>query len=117
MTTTMTTKKLIYIISDGTGETAERVARATVLQFSQAAIDFRIFSRVLSAIELREILMQAERDRPFIFYTMVNPEHRELLRTLAAERNIDCADLIGSLMMKVANYLGQKPLLEPGLGH
>jgi regulator of PEP synthase PpsR (kinase-PPPase family) len=110
-------KKLIYIVSDGTGETAERVARATVLQFNNAQIDFRVFSRVLSELELREILLQAERDQPFIFYTMVNPEHRELLRALAAERNIDCADLIGSLMMKVANYLGQKPLLEPGLGH
>ena len=110
-------KRTIYILSDGTGETAERVARATVLQFSNAPIDFRTFAHVLSEVEIREILQQAERDQPFIFYTMVNPEHRELLRALADERNIECADLIGALMMKVANFLGQKPLLEPGLGH
>lgn len=110
-------KKLIYILSDGTGETAERVARATILQFSNAAIEFRVFSRVLSPSEISEIVQQAERDQPFIFYTMVNPEHRELLRSLAADKHIECADLIGALMVKVATYLGQKPLLEPGLGH
>jgi regulator of PEP synthase PpsR (kinase-PPPase family) len=72
---------------------------------------------VLSTSEIEEVLAEARREQAFIFYTLVNPENRELIRQQAQEHGIEAADLIGSLMVKLANYLGQKPLMEPGLGH
>ncbi len=109
-------KRTIFVISDGTGETAERVVRATLLQFADANVDVRVFSRVLQRQELEEILTQAERERCFLVYTLVNPELREQLGALATEKQLETADLIGTLMVKFGNFLGQKPLLEPGLG-
>lgn len=109
-------KHVIYVVSDGTGETAEKVARATLLQFADAPVHIRVFSRLLSVSDIEEMLTQGARDHAFILYTLVNPENREFLRLGAQEHGLDSADIIGSLMVKLANYLGQKPRLEPGLG-
>lgn len=109
-------KRVIFVISDGTGETAERVARAAMLQFADAPVEVRVFSRVLQKQELEEILVQAQRERAFVVYTVVNPDNREMLGAICTDKQLANADLIGTLMIKLGDFLGQKPLLEPGLG-
>ena len=109
-------KRVIFVISDGTGETAERVARAALLQFADAPVEVRVFSRVLQKQELEEILIQAQRERAFVVYTVVNPDNREMLGAICTDKQLASADLIGTLMIKLGDFLGKKPLLEPGLG-
>lgn len=113
----MSGTRKIFVVSDGTGETAEKVARATLLQFADAKVDVRVFSRVLTEDDVRSVLGLATSQQAFVLYTLVNPEMRDLLGTLANEKRIETADVIGALVTRMSNFLAQKPLLEPGIGH
>lgn len=110
-------KREIYVISDGTGETAEKLARAALLQFKEITPSFRIFTKVLTINDLEQIINKAVNEHAFIFYTLVNIEHREFIRLQTLRYTLGSADLLSSLMNKLTQHFGEEPILAPGLGH
>src|SRR3989304_2540086 len=55
--------KTIGVISDATGETAEKVVRAALLQFGDVSCDVRLYSRVRLENELEKIIERAPERR------------------------------------------------------
>src|SRR5512146_759813 len=108
--------KTVMIISDATGETAERMVRAATLQFSEP-VQIRLFSRVRLESELEQILEKAAELKALVVFTVVNPEERDLISRLVEKHNIETVDLIGALIAKLALYLGGPPAGVPGLLH
>jgi regulator of PEP synthase PpsR (kinase-PPPase family) len=108
--------KTVMIISDATGETAERMVRAATLQFSEP-VQIRLFSRVRLESELEQILEKAAELKALVVFTVVNPEERELISKLVEKHNIETVDLIGALISKLALYLQSPPAGVPGLLH
>src|SRR6476660_8271359 len=108
--------KTVVIISDATGETAERMVRAATLQFSEP-VQIRLFSRVRLESELEQILEKAAELKALVVFTVVNPEERELISKLVEKYNIEIVDLMGALISKLAVYLGAPPAGVPGLLH
>src|SRR5512134_3292844 len=108
--------KTVMIISDATGETAERMVRAASLQFSEP-VQIRLFSRVRLESELEQILEKAAELRALVVFTVVNAEERGLIGQLVERYNIETVDLIGALISKLAVYLGSAPAGVPGLLH
>src|SRR4029079_5219578 len=78
--------KTVMIISDATGETAERMVRAATLQFSEP-VQIRLFSRVRLESELEQILEKAAELKALVVFTVVNPEERELISKLVEKYN------------------------------
>ncbi|HET9625017.1 MAG TPA: pyruvate, water dikinase regulatory protein [Kofleriaceae bacterium] len=108
--------KTVMIISDATGETAERMVRAATLQFSEP-VQIKLFSRVRLETELEQILEKAAELRALVVFTVVNAEERELISKLVERYSIDTVDLIGALISKLAMFLGSAPAGVPGLLH
>ena len=108
--------KTVMIISDATGETAERMVRAATLQFSEP-VQIRLFSRVRLESELEQILEKAAETRALVVFTVVNAEERGLISQLVERYNIETVDLIGALISKLAMYLSSAPAGVPGLLH
>ena len=108
--------KTVMIISDATGETAERMVRAATLQFSEP-VQIRLYSRVRLESELEQILEKAAEQRALVVFTVVNAEERGLISSLVERYNIETVDLIGALISKLAMYLGAAPAGVPGLLH
>lgn len=108
--------KVIYVISDATAETAERVLRAALIQFREARPQIRIFSLLRKDEQLEDALKQAAVDGALVVYTIVNPEQRELLEARARVFKLQTVDLIGHLMGRLADYLGAEPTGRPGTG-
>jgi regulator of PEP synthase PpsR (kinase-PPPase family) len=106
----------VYIVSDATGETAEKAVRAALLQFT-LPVQLRQYTRVRSEEEIRTIVEGADQCNALVVYTMANLEFRELLRHLCEERGIESVDLIGALMAKLAVFLGAQPIGVPGVQH
>ena len=79
--------KVLYVLSDATAETAERVLRAALIQFREARPQIRIFSLLRKDEQIEDALKQALHDRALVVYTIVNPEQRELLETRFIETN------------------------------
>lgn len=108
--------KVLYVLSDATAETAERVLRAALIQFRDARPQIRIFSLLRKDEQIEEALRQAALDRALVVYTIVNPEQRDLLESRARVYQLATVDLIGHLMGRLADFLEAEPTGRPGQG-
>lgn len=111
------TEKKVFILADGTGETAEKVATAALTQFRGLDAKSETFTRVRSKFEIREIMDRAAREQAFVVYTVIDPEHRDYIQDIARELGVESADLIGGLVLRLASFFGAEPLFAPGTQH
>ncbi|MBM7623190.1 pyruvate, water dikinase regulatory protein [Sporohalobacter salinus] len=105
----------VFIVSDSIGETAETVVSAVASQFGTDQIELKKFTNVTSIAKLSEIISRAKDRKVIIAYTIVLPELCEYLEETAQTAGIPTIDIIGPIMSKFSELLGQKPELEPGL--
>lgn len=105
------------VISDATGETAERMVRAAVLQFVDTPVNVRVYSRVRLESEVEKIIERAAEIHALLVFTVVNQEERELIMRLVQRHNVESVDLIGALMSKLGGFLASEPSGIPGLLH
>lgn len=107
--------KYIWIISDGSGSTAERVLQATLVQFGQKNIVVERFPNVLKKEQIREIVQRASKSKGLIAYTLVTPELRKEIAIQANQYNLPTVDLLGPLLTSLSNFLASPPEAKPGL--
>jgi regulator of PEP synthase PpsR (kinase-PPPase family) len=106
----------IDILSDSTGETAETVVRAAMLQFPHSGAQVQLHTRVRSREAVRPILENAAKDGSLVVFTVVSPELREYIHAISHELKIEALDLIGSLIGKLATCLDRQPINTPSGG-
>jgi len=106
----------VFVVSDGTGETAADTVRAAMLQF-HAKWRMRTFPDVRSAAQARNLVEAAGRVGALIVFTVVNREAAQVLRDHGASLGVPCVDLLGPLISNIAEHLHAEPRLEPGLLH
>ena len=88
----------IFVVSDSTGDTAEKVVSAALKQFETEQVEIEIFSRVRSEELIEEIVERATDEDVLIVHTIVDPEQRQTLQSMCSEADLDDLDLIGPLM-------------------
>lgn len=103
----------IFVVSDSTGETAERVVRAALLQFPDQRVRIRLFTRVRDPEAVAEVLAKASKAGAMVVFTLVSPDLREYFHEVASQEHIETVDVIGQLIHKVANYVESEPLNRP----
>lgn len=103
----------IFVVSDSTGETAERVVRAALLQFPDQRVRIRLFTRVRDPEAVSEVLTKASEVGAMVVFTLVSPDLREYFHEVASQEHIETVDVIGQLIHKVANYVESEPLNRP----
>jgi regulator of PEP synthase PpsR (kinase-PPPase family) len=116
MSDSTTAPKVLFVLSDATAETAERVLRAALIQFRDARPQIRIYSLLRKDEAIEEALRQAAVEQALVVYTIVNPEQRSLLEAKARVYHLQTVDLIGHLMGRLADFLEAQPAGRPGLG-
>jgi regulator of PEP synthase PpsR (kinase-PPPase family) len=105
--------KLIDIVSDSTGETAEKVVRASMLQFPHSGAQIRMHTRVRTKEAARPVLERAAKDGALVVFTVVSPELREYIHSQSYELKIEALDLIGSLIGRLTTFLDREPINMP----
>ena len=105
--------KPIFVVSDSTGETAERVVRAALLQFPDHRVRVRLFTRVRDPDAVADVIRKAVEHNAMLVFTLVRPELREHFHELARENDLETVDVIGSLIHKVGAFLEADPLNIP----
>jgi regulator of PEP synthase PpsR (kinase-PPPase family) len=103
----------IEILSDSTGETAEKVVRAAMLQYPHAGAHIRLHTRVRTKEAARPVLEAAAKDGALVVFTVVSPELREFIHAQSYELKVEALDLIGSLIGKLATFLDRQPINTP----
>lgn len=109
----------IFVVSDATGETAERVVRAALRQFDlgELPIDLRVFPHLRHEHDVDTVVAEAKAAEALLVSTLVRAEERSLLHKKCDERGVQCVDLIGSLLGRLASYFSVQPRGIPGLLH
>ena len=103
----------IFVVSDSTGETAERVVRASLLQFPAQQVRLRLFTRVRDRDHVNEVLKKAKGSSALVVFTIVNPELREYFHEVAMSLDVEAVDVIGALIAKVGAFVGATPINLP----
>ncbi|QAY66293.1 pyruvate, water dikinase regulatory protein [Paenibacillus protaetiae] len=107
----------IYVASDAAGDTGELVVRAAVAQFHPVHASIRRMPFITDAAALERVVLLAKENRGIVLYTLVIPELREIMRTLADTHGIAAIDLLGPLIESLEHRTGRKSRDEPGLNH
>lgn len=105
----------VYTVSDGSGETAEHVARAAALQFKGQNLKLNRLPRVRNAEHLESMITLAAQGPCIIAYTMVEATLRDALVREAAKHGIPTVDLLGSLISTLSSILHVEARFEAGL--
>ncbi|HEX9874479.1 MAG TPA: pyruvate, water dikinase regulatory protein [Deferrimonas sp.] len=114
----MTVPRLVYLLSDATGETAEKMVSAALTQFSEKdSVRLKRISNVRTKNEVYEALDQALNEGGLVVYTVVNRELAQLVHDECDSLGIPNIDLITPLLMKLSGFFGRSPREMPGLLH
>lgn len=112
----MPDKLHIFAVSDSVGETAEKIAVASVLQFDIERSITR-FSRVTKEEQVLLVLNQAVEEDAIIIYTIVKPELSDYLDAQAISRGIVAVNVMEPLFQAIETKTGLKPVHIRGLTH
>lgn len=104
----------VYIVSGGTGASGERVVRTALAQFPEANIPVMVIPHIRTAQEVEEAVLEAARTKGTILHTLVDVDLRRTLIRKARDNNVYSIDLIGRVMHRLANTIGQEPINQPG---
>ncbi|WP_227934941.1 pyruvate, water dikinase regulatory protein [Alkalihalobacillus deserti] len=108
-------RPVVYVVSDSVGETAELVVKAAASQFSSAGLEVRRIPYVEDKETIEEVVILATKAKALIAFTLVVPEIKDHLLTLAKEANVETVDIIGPMLEKIGVLTNKAPRYEPGL--
>ena len=104
----------IYLVSDSTGETLDRIFTAIKAQFKN--IDYKIytFSFTRTENQITKILSNAKKQpNSVILYSIVDSNLAKFLANTSDEKNIPCFGVLGDLILSFSKLLNQKASHEP----
>lgn len=96
----------VYILSDGTGETASSMVRAGLVQFSDANIQIIRCKNVRTENQIENLVEEVFQKQGCIVHTMVSPEMRLKLKERTSEKGLISVDLLGPLLESLEAYVG-----------
>ena len=105
----------IFVVSDGTGRTAERALGAALVQFPGAPVEILVRSNVRTAQRARAVAREAAEAGGFIVHTIVMDGVRESIARAGRESNVETIDLMGPLIARLTETLAATPSERPGL--
>ena len=108
----------IYLISDSTGETLDRIFLALKAQFLN--IDYKVHSYSFTRTEnqIFKILEDAEKKtNAIILYTIVDNNLAKYLANVSENKKIPCFGVLGNLILNFSKILNQKATHEPSGQH
>jgi len=108
----------IYLISDSTGETLDRIFLALKAQFKN--IEYKVYSYSFTRTEnqILKILEDAKKnENSVILYTIVDNNLAKYLANVSSEKKIPCFGVLGNLILNFSKILNQKASHEPSGQH
>ena len=104
----------IYLISDSTGETLDRIFTAIKAQFKNIDYKIQTYSFTRTENQILKILSEAEKySNPIILYSIVDSNLAKYLANNSSEKKIPCFGVLGDLILSFSKLLNQKASHQP----
>tara|TARA_B100000674_G_scaffold206868_1_gene169130 strand:- start:308 stop:1135 length:828 start_codon:yes stop_codon:yes gene_type:complete len=108
----------IYLISDSTGETLDRIFLALKAQFINIKYKVHSYSFTRTENQILRILEDAQKNtNSIILYTIVDNNLAKYLANVSEDKKIPCFGVLGNLILNFSKILNQKATHEPSGQH
>ena len=108
----------IYLISDSTGETLDRIFLALKAQFVNIEYKVHSYSFTRTENQILKILDDAKKNQnSVILYTIVENNLAKYLANESNKKDIPCFGVLGNLILNFSKILNQKASHEPSGQH
>ncbi|KAL5730926.1 hypothetical protein ACHQM5_003706 [Ranunculus cassubicifolius] len=107
--------KEIYMVSDGTGWTAEHSVTAALGQFEHCLVDrgcsmnTHLFSGIDDVERLLEIIKQAAKEGAMLIYTLADPSLAESAKQACKMWGVPSTDILSPITEAIAAHIGVSP--------
>ncbi len=104
----------IYLISDSTGETLDRIFTAIKAQFKNIDYKIHTYSFTRTENQILKILSSAQENQSsIILYSIVDSRLAKYLARNSEEKKIPCFGVLGDLILSFSKLLNQKASHQP----
>ena len=108
----------IYLISDSTGETLDRIFLALKAQFKNFKYKTHQYSFTRTENQISKILEMIKNEKnSVILYTIVDSKIAKFLTQKCSKKGIPCFGVLGDLILNFSKILNQKALHIPSAQH
>ena len=108
----------IYLISDSTGETLDRIFLAIKAQFKNIDYKIHTFSFTRTENQIFKILSDAEKNvNSIILYSIVDSDLAKYLANTSNKKKIPCFGVLGDLILSFSKLLNQEASHQPSGQH
>jgi regulator of PEP synthase PpsR (kinase-PPPase family) len=102
----------LHLVSDSTGETAAKLARAVEVQFPEQRFDVVRHPKVTSVDHVQLAAERARGRRAVVLYTLVKPEFRDAMRAACRRYKLAYCDLLARPLEAIARVSGSPAQME-----
>ncbi len=115
---TMNEKYNVYLISDSTGETLDRIFLSLKSQFKNFDYEKKEFFFVRTEQQVNKIIEESSKTiNPIILYTIVETKLAKYLSKESEINNVPCFGVLGNLILSFSKLLNQKAIHKPSAQH
>ena len=108
----------IYLVSDSTGETLDRVFLAIKAQFKNIEYEIKSYFFTRTENQINKILDDAKKEKnSIILYTIVDNNLAKFLANKSEEKKIPCFGVLGNLILSFSKLLNQQASHVPSGQH
>ena len=114
----MNEKYNVYLVSDSTGETLDRIFLSLKSQFKNFEYEKKEYAFVRTEQQIDKILKECvELSNSLILYTIVETKLAKYISNQSNLKNIPCFGILGNLILSFSKLLNQKAIHKPSAQH
>ena len=114
----MNEKYNVYLVSDSTGETLDRIFLSLKSQFTNFEYEKKEFAFVRTEQQIDKIIKECSSlKNVIILYTIVETKLAKYISNISENNNVPCFGILGNLILNFSKLLNQKAIHKPSAQH
>ena len=114
----MNEKYNVYLVSDSTGETLDRIFLSLKSQFTNFEYEKKEFAFVRTELQIDKIIKECSSlKNAIILYTIVETKLAKYISNISEKNNVPCFGILGNLILNFSKLLNQKAIHKPSAQH
>ena len=114
----MNEKYNVYLVSDSTGETLDRIFLSLKSQFANFEYEKKEFAFVRTEHQIDKIIKECNKlENSLILYTIVETKLAKYISSISEKNNVPCFGILGNLILSFSKLLNQKAIHKPSAQH
>ena len=114
----MNEKYNVYLVSDSTGETLDRIFLSLKSQFANFDYEKKEFAFVRTEQQIDKIIKECiNLENSLILYTIVETKLAKYISNQSEKNSVPCFGILGNLILSFSKLLNQKAIHKPSAQH